>query len=310
MIPGQAGGRVTGAANKGLPVLGGQMGLNQFSPTSGIPNTGPVQGPNQGSSAPITSPVASAGTTGKAPSTAGGGAIIGGGAMAGAPPTAIATPPAAVTSTAAATPAGAGGGNATLAGYTPQQTQALQKQLNDIYGKGEGGLMFQMISNLGSNDSSYMQAYNTAMSKQIAEGSATLQTAQGNAGISANSSAAAIESADYMSGIEAQAGLQEQQLIQQQQQEAIGLTQGLQSDAKAENSTSWLNTLAQVASIGATFAGEAGGPQAMASLFKSSPSNIPNINAGTSSTPQLPGVFSGASAGGGGYTGMMPLSIG
>lgn len=306
---GVAGGAVTGQANKGMPVLGNSAGNNQFSPVSAIPGGRAGGSPVNGVSKPITSPVASAGVTGQPPSTVPGGPMVkptpGGNVQALASP-ATQTPTATATATAATTPAGNNGN--TLAGYTPQQTQQLQKQLNDIYGKGEGGLLGSLLMNLGSNDSSYMDAYHQAMSKSTAEGMATLDTSLGNAGISSNSSAAAIEKGDYMSGVTAQEGMQEQQLLQTQQQEAISLTQGLQSDAKAENSTSWLDTLSQVVGIGSGIAGIAGDVMTggLSSMFKGSiPSLSGSAGAGSAGqAAQLPGAISG------GYAGPVPISIG
>lgn len=306
---GAAGGAVTGQANKGLPVLGGQMGKNQFSPASGIPGTTPLPGPNNGVRPVNTTPGTAAGTTGM-PTPTIPGAMNAGGAMTGAPPTAIATPPVATSTTGAAAAPGAAGNNGnTLAGYTPQQTQQLQKQLNDMYGKGEGGIMFSLLSNLGSNDSSYMDAYHTAMAKTQAEGMSTIDTGLGNAGISANSSTAAIEKGDYLSGLSAQEGMQEQQLIQNQQSEAINLVQGMQSDASAENSTSWLNTAAQVVGIGATLAGVPGAAGSLPGLFKTGGGTVPalsgNASAGSAGAgATLPGAISG------GYPGAMPIGIG
>jgi hypothetical protein len=290
---GAAGGAVTGQANKGMPVLAGQSGTNGYSPASGIPATGPMAGPKNGIQPINTSPVASAGAMGIP------------GAMSGQPPQPINTPPGTSSSpgTGAGTSSPASGatpvnnGNP-IAGYTPQQTQQLQKQLNDTYGAGEGGELFSLMSNLGSNDSSYMTAYNQAMSKQTAEGQATLSTAQGNAGISANSSTAAIENADYQSGVASQAGLQEQQLLQTQQGEAIDLTKSTEGATAAENSTSWLNTLSQVVGIGSQVAGIAG-----SFMTGGATSAIPSLS-GSGAGAQLPGAMSG------GYAGPMPLSIG
>lgn len=290
-VPGAAGGAVTGQKNMGLPVLGGQAGKNQYSPTSGIPTAPVMQPPTNGVRPVNTSPVASAAVTGQPPS------VNAGGAMSGTPPpTAINTQPTAAQGTTAGGASTATSG--TLAGYTPQQTQQLQKQLNDIYGKGEGGLLFSLFSNLGSNDSAYMDAYHTAMGKTQAEGLATIDTGLGNAGISANSSTAAIEKGDYLSGLSAQEGLQEQQLIQNQTQEAIGLTQGLQQDASAENSTSWLNTAAQVVGIGATLAGVPGAAGSLGSLFnKGGGGSVPNIASQGTTAAQLPSAVAPTQSG-------------
>lgn len=308
---GVAGGAVTGQANKGMPVLGGQAGTNQFSPVSAIPSTGPTAGPNNGIQPINTSPVASAGAMGNpnAPINTPPGAINSGGAMSGTPPqptgsgsnSSSGTSSSGSSAAPGATPVNNGN---PIAGYTPQQTAALQKQLNDTYGAGEGGELFSLMQNLGSNDSSYMTAYNQAMSKQTAEGQASLSTAQGNAGISSNSSTAAIENADYQSGVQSQAGLQEQQLLQTQMGDAINLTESTEGATAAENSTSWLNTLSQVVGIGSQVVGDVTGTAGLSSLFSGSGGGtVPSLS-GSGSGAQLPGAMSG------GYAGPMPLSIG
>lgn len=307
---GVPGGQATGQKNMGMPVPNSGSGRNGLSPMKSTVPTNGVAGPVNGVGRPITSPVASAGVTGQPPSAVPGGTPFkgpGGSVQALSSP-ATQTPTAASTATAATTPAGNNGN--TLAGYSPQQTQQLQKQLTDIYGKGEGGLLGSLLMNLGSNDSSYMDAYHQAMGKSTAEGMATLDSSLGNAGISANSSTAAIEKADYMSGVTAQEGLQEQQLIQTQQQEAIGLTQGLQNDSRDENSTSWLDTLSQVAGVAGTFVGDATGLSGIGSAAKGLfSSTIPTLSGGAGAGSagagaQLPGAISG------GYAGPVPLSIG
>lgn len=294
-MPGAAGGAVTGQANAGLPVLAGKAGNNQFSPTAGIGKTNkPIN----------TVPTAITGSPMSAP----------GGSPINTPPQPVGAPPTTGTGSGTSAAPVANDGN-TLAGYTPQQTQQLQKQLNDIYGKGEGGLLFSEISNLGSNDSSYMQAYTQAMSKQTAEGTSTIDTSLGNAGISANSSTAAIETGDYLSGVTSQEGLQEQQLIQQQQQQAIGLTQGLQQASQAENSTSWLSTLAQVAGVGATLAGVSGASGSLPGLFNTAAPNPQTLQTNTGADPlglQAPNLGSGLSMPGTtsmGMSGGIPVDI-
>lgn len=303
---GVAGGAVTGAQNKGLPVLGGQSGRNQAIAT--IPVAGNLPGaPNNGSIAtPITSPIVGAATTGAPPNRTGN--------MVNTPkPTAVTAAPTATTAAAAPTATSGNNGNP-LSGYSPQQDQQLQKQLNDIYGKGEGGLLYSLLQNLGGNDSSYMQAYHQAMGHTQAEGLSTIDTGLGNAGISADSSTAAIEKGDYLSSLSAQEGLQEQQLLQTQQQESIGLVQGLQQSAQAENSTSWLNTLGQVAGIAGTFVGDATGlsgvGSALSKLIPGGGGNQGNITNGGAQV--LPNVYSGGAPSTpanipGSYSGSVPI---
>lgn len=243
VLPGAAGGAVTGQKNIGVSPLGNRGGLNQFSPNGG----------NLFGSGPTTNlPGFTAVSTGQPPASPL--------TPFGAPtqmqnpsqqPQAYGTPNAPPIAPIPPT------ANAPSAITTsPQQQQELQKQLVDIYGKGTGNLLNNLIGNLGSNDSSYIQAYQNAMAKQEAEGLSTIDTSLGNAGISANSSTAAIENADYISGIGAQVGLQEQQLINQQTQDLIGITQDLQKPSQEEVGTSWLDTLGQVVGVAGNIAGD------------------------------------------------------
>ena len=132
-----------------------------------------------------------------------------------------------------------------------QQT-ASQKQLDNVFGKGIGGDISSVINNLGSNDSTYMQAYTAAMAPQNAENLATLNTTLGNSGISANSSTAAIANADFQSQVTSQEGLQEQQLQQLDEQNLIGLLTSTEGPANKQASTS------VVGDIGATLSTIAG----------------------------------------------------
>lgn len=122
-----------------------------------------------------------------------------------------------------------------------------QKQLTDIYGKGTGNLLASEISNLGSEDSSYMQAYKKAIAPINAENLATLNTTLGNEGISSDSSTAAIENADFMSNVTAQEGLQEKQLQMNDLAQLLGLTESTMSDSRDEvSSGGFLNDIGAV----------------------------------------------------------------
>lgn len=118
------------------------------------------------------------------------------------------------------------------------QQQASDKQLTDVYGKGIGGDINSVINNLGSNDSTYMQAYESSMAQPNAENLATLNTTLGNAGVGANSSTQAIADADFETGVTSQEGLQEAQLQQTDEQNLIGLLSSTEGAANKEASTS------------------------------------------------------------------------
>jgi len=140
-----------------------------------------------------------------------------------------------------------------LSGSNPND---LSHQLKDVYGKGVGGALDSVITNLGSNDSTYMQAYQKAMAGPNAENLATLNTTLGNAGVSASSSTAAIANADFQSNVSAQEGLQEQQLQQTDEQNLIGLLTGTQSAANKQASTSiWGDIGSVLGGIGSDAAG-------------------------------------------------------
>lgn len=116
----------------------------------------------------------------------------------------------------------------------------LSKQLSDLYGKGVGSLLGSELSNLGSADSSYMKAYESAVAMPNSEALTTLQTSLANEGISGNSSTAALAQSDLLSQQTAQEGLQEQQLLQSNIAEQLGLTSSLTGTAnQAQQNTGW-----------------------------------------------------------------------
>jgi hypothetical protein len=125
--------------------------------------------------------------------------------------------------------------------------QASTSELTNIFGQGIGGDIGSVIDNLGSNDSTYMQAYMNAMAQPNAENLATLNTTLGNSGVGANSSTAAIANADFQTGVTAQEGLQEQQLQQTDEQNLIGLLESTESAGNKQAGTSIWQTLGNVA---------------------------------------------------------------
>lgn len=111
-------------------------------------------------------------------------------------------------------------------------------QLNDVFGKGIGGDINSAINNLGSNDSSYIQAFQKQMAQPNAENLSTLNTTLGNAGVGANSSTMAIADADFEAGVSSQEGSFISQLQQTDQQNLLGLLTGTEGAANKEASTS------------------------------------------------------------------------
>lgn len=247
----------TANVSRGMAVLGQPVTNNQGVPASGAATSKP-QGPLSAPGVPafsIPSIVASgAGTTPL--STLGNPAPI----IAGVPSTTLGTSP--------------------IAGVNNVD---LNKQLTDTFGKGEGSLLSSEISNLGSDDSSYMKAYEDAMAQPNAENLTTLNTTLGNEGVSGNSSTAAIANADFQTGITSQEGLQEQQLEQTQIQDLLSLTEGLQGPSAEEvSSGGFLNDLGAIAGdVGAVLHGGSGVTKTRGS--GASPSAVPGDGA---SSPQ------------------------
>jgi hypothetical protein len=231
-------------------------------------------------------------TTGTGATTSG---LASGAAPYSALNTGVATVPGATTSNGETVGTGAGALN-----LTGQQQSNVTKQLTDTYGKGEGALLGSEISNLGSSDNSYMQAYTAAMAPQNAENLSSLNTTLGNEGVSGNSSTAAIADADFNSNVTSQEGLQEAQLQQTSQQDLLGLTSGLEGQSAAEvSSGGFLNDLGSiagsVAELGSGIANVAtGGLSGIASsaagmLSNSSGSDPLGLNS-TATVPSTAGV--------------------
>lgn len=139
-------------------------------------------------------------------------------------------------------------------------TPELTSNLNNVLGSGVGSVVSSTLQNLGSSDSTYMQAYENAMANPNSEQLATLQTELGNEGISGNSSTAALSTADLLSQETSQEGLQEQQLLQSNVAEEVGLEESLIGPAQqAQENTGW--------SIFGNVAGEVGGAAALGLLI-------------------------------------------
>jgi hypothetical protein len=136
----------------------------------------------------------------------------------------------------------------------------LTKQLTDTFGKGEGSLLDSVIGNIGSDDSSYIKAYDAAMAPQNAENLAALNTTLGNGGVGANSSTAAIANADFQSNVTSQEGLQEQQLQMNDLSQLLQLTEGLEGPSAEEVSSGGiLNDIGAIAGdVGAVLHGGSG----------------------------------------------------
>lgn len=160
----------------------------------------------------------------------------------GAPPTTI-------------VPAGTEGDN-----LSSTEQGNLGKQASDLYGKGVGGLLTSEIENLGSNDSSYMQAYEKAMAPINAENLATLETNLGNEGVSGNSSTSAIAQADFNANVTSQEGMQEEELQMNDLNQLLGLTESMEGTSSQAQQVTPLSIFGKVAGdIGSDVGGALGG---------------------------------------------------
>ena len=221
--------------NKGIKPVGNGTGSNMPNPTSTLataPNGAIPISMNPAANQPVLPP----GTTGSMSTT----------------PLLPTNGVASVSSAASTVPSASG-----TPSLVPTSNDAnLNKQLTDEYGKGVGGTLASEIENLGSADSSYMKAYENAMAMPNSEQLTTLQTQLGNEGISGNSSTAALASADLLSQETSQEGLQEQQLLQSNVAESVGLTESLEGTAnKAQQDTGWSIFGSVIGDIGGAVAG-------------------------------------------------------
>jgi hypothetical protein len=219
----------TGLQNKGLTPVGNGGGSTNPGPTgmsalAALPGAAPVI-PSAGGMLPGSSPIQPAAAT------------------PGATPPGVIPPP-----TAAPTVTG-GGGVAVSVPNNPVNAQGntdFLTQLQNQYGMGIGATIAGTVGNLGSQNNTYMQAYEASVAQPNAENLATLNTTLGNEGVSGNSSTAAIANADFESGISASEGLQEQQLLQSETGEQVGLEESLGGVANKNQSDSALGDLGSV----------------------------------------------------------------
>ena len=159
-----------------------------------------------------------------------------------------------------------GGGAAVTTAAAPvnpgDPTSDLAKQYNDIYGKGVGGELSNLIAGMSGTDSAVFQQYLASLQPQIAKGQADLNAHLGASGVSANSSVAALADANYQSGVIATESGADAQIMQQGLQDTIGIVTGTQQAAEQQvaDSSMWglFGSLAQTAgSVGGEIASAA-----------------------------------------------------
>lgn len=154
------------------------------------------------------------------------------------------------------------------------------KQLVDIYGKGVGGDLNNLLNNISGVDSATLQQFEQSLIPQEATAQSNLNASLGAGGVSANSSVAALGDANLQSQEFAAISGEKANLLQSQEQLQAQLLTGMQQDASQEVAQSGWSVFGQVmSSIGQ----DAGG-----------------IMKGIASFNQ-PSSGSGSSEGGGGY---------
>ena len=123
---------------------------------------------------------------------------------------------------------------------------ALQKQLTDIYGKGVGGDLFNLINNMSGTDSQVMQEFIASLQPQMATAQANVNASLGAGGVGANSSVAAIADSNLQAQEFGAISGEEAKLTQSQEELTANLLMGMKGDASKEVSQSGWNVFADV----------------------------------------------------------------
>lgn len=218
-------------------------GNNQTSPGTGAPT--PVQ--------PIFQPMQ--GTTG-APSPMG----------AGNPNGLISGLPHATPGTLPGAPAA---GTGTGVGSTIDPNGLLDKQLVDIFGKGIGGSLESTLGGMSGTDSAIFQQWQEGQQPLQAKEMADLHAGEGAAGVSGNSSVAAIGDSNLEAQFNAQAANVNAGLMEQNQQNTLGVLQGAEGMAAKEVASSGWDVFGQVMQGLGGLAGDAVGAAGAAGGFSS-----------------------------------------
>ncbi len=115
---------------------------------------------------------------------------------------------------------------------------ALQKQLNDIYGQGVGGSLFQLLNSMSGTDSTILQEYIQSLQPQMAKAQSDTNATLGAGGVSANSSVAAIADSNLQSQEFASIASESASLTQNQEQLTAQILSGMEPAAAKEVATS------------------------------------------------------------------------
>jgi hypothetical protein len=123
----------------------------------------------------------------------------------------------------------------------------IKKQLVDIYGKGIGGSLDEILKNMGGTDSAIFKQWLASMQPVEASERAGLNSTLGSMGVGPNSSVNAIAQSNLTSQFNAQAAQEDSQLMQTQLQDTIGILTGTEGDASKETASSGWDVFGKVA---------------------------------------------------------------
>ena len=122
------------------------------------------------------------------------------------------------------------------------------KQFTDIYGKGIGTDIENLLTNIGGVDSATLQEYQASLVPQEAKASANLGASLGAAGVSANSSVAALGQANLQAQETADIAGESANLTQSGQQLEANILTGTENAASQEVAESGWDVFGQVVS--------------------------------------------------------------
>lgn len=179
----------------------------------------------------------------------------------------------------------------------------IEKQLIDIYGKGVGGALNNLLAGMGGTDSQIFQQFLASMKPVWQQQQVGLKQGLGVEGVSGNSSVAGIAEADLGAQQSAQAAGVNSQLMQQQLQDTLSVLMGTKGDAAKEVATSGWDVFASVMN---NVTGDIG------NLLGGNYNNNPNpANIGSGDTnPQLSNLEMGAPPSDMGYGASQGLNTG
>lgn len=175
-----------------------------------------------------------------------------------------------------ASPAGTVPGAGTSSGslYNPASSQSsgqsdISKQLIDMYGKGTGGFLDNLLKNMSGSDSAIFQQFLASMKPVEASERAGLSSTLGTMGVGPNSSVNAIAQGNLTSQFNAEAAKEDSSLMTQQLQDTIGIITGTEGDAAKETASSGWDVFGKVVEGLGTVAGEVTGAAGAAGGFSS-----------------------------------------